>query len=111
MLNQSLVVVNSESDADDLPQLFSNRLQLIIIKLNFRAVFAYVKHAFPAEATMDAIMHFLIVQHLDLGNLGTRVCFAYPSLPSSGRPFRRNALMHTDVYKPEEKIVLTLHNS
>lgn len=35
MLNQSLVVVNSDSDADDLPQLFINRLQLIIIKLNF----------------------------------------------------------------------------
>lgn len=60
---------------------------------------------------MDAIMHFLIVQHLDLGNLGKRVCFAYPSLPSSGQPFRRNALTHTDIYKLEQKTVLTLHNS
>lgn len=55
-------------------------------------------------------MHFLIVQHLDLGNLGKRVCFAYPSLPSSGQPFRRNALTHIDIYKLEQKKALPLHN-
>lgn len=54
-------------------------------------------------------MHFLIVQLLDLGNLGKRVCFAYPSSPSSGQPFRRNALAHTGIYKLQWKTILTLH--
>lgn len=57
---------------------------------------------------MDVIMHFLIVQLLDLGNLGKRVCFAYPSLPSSGQPFIRNALAHTGIYKLQWKTFITL---